>query len=96
MGLWKVKRYKKPTERDLLGCEMITPQFHSQSTKPANILNKAKITYIMMFPEWLPVGNSEESDSNLYDKNTHKTVNSSHGLGVIYFLVLYQMKILNS
>lgn len=42
------------------------------------------------------MGNSEESDSNLYDKNTHKMVNYSHGLGVIYFSLLYQMKILNS
>lgn len=63
---------------------MITPRItksisHSQSTKPREILKKAKITYIMMLPEWFPVGNGEESDANLYDKNTHKTVNSSHG-----------------
>lgn len=42
------------------------------------------------------MGNSEESDANLYDENTHKTVNSFHGLGVLYFSVLYQVKILNS
>lgn len=42
------------------------------------------------------MGNSEESDANLYDKNTHQTVNYFYGQSVINFSVLYQKIILNS
>lgn len=32
------------------------------------------------------MGDSEESDANLHEENTHsKAVNFSHGLGVTYF-----------
>lgn len=103
----KVKPFsKKKKEHDLLVCKMRTPwivklfDFLLNWQNPCHLqvsLAKAKTTYIMMFPEWLSVGDSEESDANLHEENTHnKAVNFSHGLDVTYFSAWYQLKSLNS
>lgn len=39
-------------------------------------LAKEETTYIMVFPEWLSVGDSKKSDANLHEGSTHnKTIN---------------------